>query len=157
MARGLTEERGEEIRQERIGICAEILEEMGTAPEPDLPMPNIRRMAQVMVERFETGDYIAELEDNGRHWHLSEVYVYNNIKDICSELAKRGTPFAYYRETGELIGVWKFCSKAEYKAVMERDHADIATRTDTHNQKLDDVENKWKLELPHIAEVPLLN
>ncbi len=153
MAKGLTKEQGESIREERLGICADILEEMGTGSEPDLPMPNIRRMAQVMVERFETGDYVLE---HGKNWKLSDVYVHNNIKYICSILSKRGEPFAYIREAGEIFGMWKFCSKTEYKTAMTRDHADVATRTETHNQKLDDVQDKWKLDLPHIKEVPLL-
>ena len=156
MAKGLTKEQGEELRKSRMSICADILQDMDREPEPDLPLPNVRRLAQIMVERFETGDYIAELEDSGKHWHLTEVYVLNNIQDICTELAVRGRPFAYYREWKEFKGVWKFCSKSEYKTVLARDHSDVATRTDTHNQKLDEVSDKWDLQLPHIREVPLL-
>jgi len=140
-------------KEARLSIGADILESM--RENDDLPLPNIYRVAKTIQEYFKEDGYVDDLKEMGSRWRPTEDYWRRHINDISSVLAERSKPFAFYREYGEFRGMWKFCNKKEYEIILRREHSDIATRTDNHNLRLD--ESKWDLQLPHIAEVPLLN
>ena len=144
---------GEKIREDRLDIGAEILRAMEKAS--DLPLPNKYRLAKVMQEYFKSEGYADELKSQGRSWRGSPEYWTNHLKDISAILRRDGDSFDYYREEGEFKGQWKFLNKKEEGEILSREHADIGTRTDTHNGKLDDT--KWKHNIPRLAEVPQLN
>jgi len=141
------------VKEERLSIGADILESM--QENDDLPLPNIHRVVKTMMEYYKQDGYADDLKEMGSCWKPTEDYWRRNINNVASLLAERSEPFSFYREYGDFKGMWKFCNKKEYETIIRRDHADIATRTDNHNQKLD--ESKWDLQLPHLAEVPLLN
>ena len=141
-------------KEYRLGIGAEILVLMNK--NNDLPMPNIYRLSKTMMEYFKLEGYIDDLKEMKYKWRPTEDYWRLHIRDISSYLATENKrPFCFCRKHGEFKGLWKFCTKKEYENTMYREHADVSTRTDSFNQRLD--ESKWQLELPHIADVPLIS
>ena len=139
----------------RTSIGADILVNMGK--NDDLPMPNIRRLSKTMQEYFVMDGMEDILTEMGYTWRPSEDYWRGHMSDIQSYLRKRRQHyFEFVREQGEFKGIWKFVSKKEYKRTMRRNHADIGTRVVHHNERIDDGEQRWTLDLPHLADVPLL-
>ena len=140
------------VKEFRYDIGAEILEIM--EDNNDLPLPNKSRVAKVMMEYFKSEGYVDILKENNYKWRPDESYWEHHIPDITTLLRKNGKSFDFLRND-DFRGQWKFLDKKEENEILKREHSDIGTRTDTHNNKLDDT--KWKHNLPHLAEVPLLN
>lgn len=142
----------------RLGIGADILVSMQEAN--DLPLPNIHRVAKTMMQYFEQEGYEDDLEEYNYRWRPTEDYWRRHIRDISSTLSiEKNKPFCFCREKGNgFRGSWRFCTKKEYDVFVRRDRTDISTRTDTHNERIDEGKKKWpSLQLPHLAEVPLLS
>lgn len=140
-------------KEERYQIGADILQLM--AANDDLPLPNINRVGKVMMEYFKSESYADGLTG---HWHkkLTKDYWVRHITEISAELRKQHLYFIFVRDMGKVTGVWKFATKQEYEQTLRRDYADIGTRHETYNEKVNDGKEKWKLELPNLAKVPLL-
>ena len=121
----------------------------------DLPLPNVHRLAKTMMEYFKRDGYVDDLIEFNYRWRPTEDYWRMHIREIASFLAKeKKLHFCFYREQGEFKGLWQFVSKQEYKDTLAREYSDVATRTDTFNNRLD--ESKWQIDIPHIKDVPLL-
>jgi len=143
------------IKEERYDIGAEIL--LGMESNDDLPLPNRFRLAKTMQEYFQDGDYVAELVERKLRWRPKVDYWLHHISDVCQSLRKtHGKYFEYIRKDGGFKGEWKFTSKREYEEKLCMEHADIGTRTENHNDKIDDGNKRWKLNLPLLNEVPQL-
>ena len=140
----------------RRSIGADILEAMKASS--DLPLPNVQRLAKVMAEYFHKEGYIDDVKEHGYKWRPDADYWQRNISAIAEYIRKeRKKFFIYWREQGEFRGMWSFVGKAEYEKTLRREYSDNRTRTNTFNDRLTDGQERWKLEIPHIAEVPLLN
>jgi len=132
-------------------IGAEILLEMDE--NEDLPLPNKYRVARVMQEYYEDGDYAEE----NKRWRGSERYWLNNLHNISSVLrkAKESRFFQYWRKKGEIRGQWKFLSKKEEQQRLIRSNNDISTRTENHTDEVKDANGKWKnMDIPPLKNVP---
>ena len=142
-------------KQMRLDIGIAILVSM--YQNDDLPLPNVHRLSKTMQEYFVSEGHIDDVKERGYKWSPDADYWRNHLSDIRAEMRKaKRWYFEFVREQGELKGEWKFVSKEEYLASLARDHADISTRVDTHNDKIQDGQQRWKVELPLIADVPLL-
>lgn len=124
----------------------------------DLPLPNVHRLAKTMQEYFWTEGFEDDLVDAGYRWRPSVDYWKMHLGDIRSEMRKdRRRYFEFVRNQGELTGQWKFVSEAEYEVSLKRNHADISTRVDTHNDKFKDGRLAWELpKALSIADIPSL-
>ena len=152
------------VKEDRMGLLAQIVEEMEAAGE--LPLPTANKLAQTIMRYWAQGDYDHEQLEFGYTWGPNVRYVKRNIAGIRSALVSKKKYLVYYRwlempEKGKkgvvkFRGEWKFVGKTHYKTMMIQENTDIATRVDTHNQHIDDGEKRWKLDISHIAEVPLL-
>jgi len=142
-------------KMDRLGIGADILVLMNK--NDDLPLPNIHILSKRMMAYFKQEGMVDDLKEMGYKWVPTEDYWRRHIREIASLLATdRKRPFCYYRKWGEFSGLWKFCTKKEYEDTLYREYADVSTRTDSYNERLEEVETKWQFEIPHIADVPLL-
>lgn len=140
----------------RYGIGAQILNNMDA--NEDLPLPNVYRLAKVMQEYFVQDGMEEDLKENGYSWRPTEDYWRRHISDISSFMRKEKKQFfIYVQEQGTFKGNWQFVSKQAYVEHLERNHADVRTRTETYNDKLEDGRERWKLNLPGISSVPMLN
>jgi len=115
-------------KETRMVIGAEILEAM--QKNEDLPLPNVHRLTKTMMEYFKQDGHADDLKELDYIWRPTKDYWRRHIREIASYLAnKRKKHFCYYREWGSFKGMWQFCTKAEYKATLEREYSDVATRT----------------------------
>ncbi|HDY86653.1 MAG TPA: hypothetical protein ENH82_00885 [bacterium] len=154
-----------ELKEYRMDLLADVLIEM--EKQDAFPQSNINRLAETMMEYWREGDYEDMLQEHGYSWRPHIRYIKHNTEGIRSALVSKRKYFIYYRtavkiEKGKktkiiFSGSWKFVDKKQYNEMLIRDNTDIATRVDTHNQRIDDGKKKWKMDIPHIAEVPLLN
>uniref|UniRef100_A0A6M3LFG8 Uncharacterized protein n=1 Tax=viral metagenome TaxID=1070528 RepID=A0A6M3LFG8_9ZZZZ len=146
---------GTEIRKERIGIGTDILIQMDK--EEELPMPNKYRLAKTMAEYFIKGDYVDTLE-HSKKWRGTADYWMSHLSDVCAMLREQHRYFEYVPDVGGkgFTGQWKFTSKQEYETKLRWEHADIGTRTENHNDKVTDGNEKWKLNVPVLPDVPRL-
>ena len=140
-----------EIRYE---IGAEILLKMDE--NGDLPLSDIFRLSKIMIEYFRAEGYADDLKENGYKWRPTREYFKLHMEDFRRILRTQGKFFEYLRPENDFKGEWKFVNKQEYETILSREHSDIGTRTENHNEKIDNGNEKWKLEIPKIAEVPLL-
>ena len=156
-----------ELKEYRLALLGDVLLEMETAKA--LPVSNINKLAELVMVFWDRGDYEKGQTERGYTWNPNFKYIKRNCEGIRSALVSKSKYLVYYRwlektekgkkSTFRFRGHWKFVQKAEYKDTLLRENADIATRVDTHNQRIDDGAKKgkkWKLDVPHIAEVPLL-
>lgn len=142
-------------KQARLDYGIEILKAMND--NDDLPMPNVYRLAKVMQEYWDRAGYIDDLKERGWTWAPDPDYWRQHLSEIRQEMRKQKRwYFEFVREQGDFKGEWAFVSKADYQKTLERNHADIATRVETHNEKLEDGQRRWVLHLPLIDNVPLL-
>jgi hypothetical protein len=139
---------------ERLKVYSDILKEMERGD--DLPLPNKRRLIKVVIEYYANGDYREQLAEVGLKMRLGEDYFNNHLDDARRVLRDEGLYFEYDREQGEWKGQWKFMNKAEYLRKLTREATGIGTQITHYNERLEDGNKKWILDLPHIAEVPLL-
>jgi len=148
------------IKETRHTMGADILEEMQKRNE--LPLPNHRRLAKVMMEFWKEGAYDDELANMGSSWTATIGYWMHNLDGVQEVLRTRNKFFEFVRnEKAERIeerftGSWRFCSKEEYVDVLRRQHNDASTRVDSYNVKVTDGGERWKLDLPLLADIPRL-
>lgn len=120
-------------------------------------LPNIYRLAKVMMEYYRNEGFDDEIKIKGYKWKATKDYWIKHLNDVRELLRKkRKLYFEFLRENNTFRGQWKFVNKKQYNEVLKREYSDVGTRTDTYNEKLDDGKEKWNIELPHIEEVPLL-
>lgn len=136
-------------------IGVEILKEMDAADE--LLQPNVYVLTEKMMMFFKKNDHEQSLVDHNQSWRPNADYWRNQLPGVRSALREEKRFFEFVREDGEFKGAWMFTGKEEYAATLKREHADIATRHDTHNDRITDGEKRWKLDLPMLADVPLLS
>ena len=142
-------------KMDRLGIGADILISM--EQHDDLPLPNMDILSRTMMKYFKQEGLADDLAEMDYTWRPTSAYWRRHIREVASLLATdRRKPFCFYREWGTFRGLWKFCTKQEYKDMLYRDHADLSTRTERFNERLDDVSEKWKIDIPFIPSVPLL-
>ena len=141
-------------REFRLNIGADILKEM--EQNEDLPMPNKRRLARVMMEYFHRGGYGDELKDIGYTWLPDEDYWMYQLDGVRRCLRQEKRYFEYVREDGSFRGEWKFTTKTEYHNTLRREAAGLATMGEHYNERLADGQLRWKLNLPAIEEAPAL-
>ena len=139
----------------RMDIGKQILKMMEL--NDDLPMPNCYRLAKTMQEYFRQEGMIDLLKEQGYKWLPTIDYWVFHLSDIAEYMRREyKLYFGYLRNKGSLTGQWKFLEKKEWETILYRDHSDIATRVETHNDKIDDTGNRWKVDIPIIQEVPVL-
>jgi len=130
----------------------------------DLPLPNINRLSSVMDEyciRERMIEYVAD-EYSDRNFNISKFtwdstaeYWQTHIADLSKYMRDTHKQFfGFKRDDGEFTGVWKFMNKGEWESSLVRNHNDIATRTDTYNEKVEDTSSRWKTDIERIADVP---
>ena len=138
----------------RLGIGASILKEMDE--NEDLPLPNKHRLAKVMMEYFDRGGYEDDLKEAGYTWRPDVDYWTWSLKGIRRELRQEGLYFEYAREDGSFKGQWQFANKHEFKKTMRREAAGLSTSVENYNERLEEGQTKWQLDLPAFSEPPLL-
>lgn len=142
------------IKQERLHIGAEILKEMNKNDE--LPLPNKRRLVKVMMEFYNTGDYVIETKTKRSIWVATEDYWWNNLSGICTILRRENKIFDWLPERGSFKGQWKFLNKKECDRKLKRENNELGTRTDTHNEKVKKGNDKWSLNIPQLKSIKSL-
>lgn len=141
-------------REFRLSIGADIIKDM--EKNEDLPMPNKRRLARVMMEYFHRGGYKDDLKEAGYVWLPDEDYWMNQLDGVRRQLRQEKLYFEYVREDGALRGEWKFTDKSEYHNTLRREAAGLGTMVERYNERLEEGQRRWKLNLPPIEEVPML-
>ena len=141
------------IKGLRCNIGKEILELM--EKNEDLPLPNAYRLSKTMQEYFNSEGFDEDLEKY--KWRPDADYWMKHVSDISDYMRKDSKRyFGFVRNQGELTGQWKFMNKKDCDYSLKRNNSDIATRVDNQNENIDDVSKKWKVDVPHIAEVERL-
>jgi hypothetical protein len=139
----------------RMDIGYELL--MSMERDDELPLPNKERLAKVMNEYFVREAIVDKIKDAGYSWVPDAEYWTKHLADLCEHMrSKYRLYFAFIREDGEFTGIWKFTNKGEWEKALRRDHQDISTRVENHNDKIDDTRNRWNIPLARIADVPRL-
>lgn len=144
------------IKEYRLGILADLLLDMEAVQA--LPLPDSLEVGNMMVDYFYQNGYEKDLEDKKSTWRPTAEYCAARLADTGAVLRKMGKHFDFHRywdkERLGLRGEWKFLTKREEREVLKMEEKSSLTRATTYNSKLDD--SKYKHDLPHLAEVPLL-
>jgi hypothetical protein len=144
----------EGVKGFRYRIGADILLLMDAKKE--FPVSNVHRLGKTMMEYFkENTEYLDELKKEKYKWRPSADYFMAHLPDFRKVLRMEKKYFEFVREDGTITGFWIFADKKMYEANLKREGADIATRTETFNDKLEDGQKKWKLQIAHLDLVPL--
>lgn len=138
----------------RMEIAEKILVSMATNEE--FPIGNMRRVANIMQEYFESEGFIDLVYDAGYKWTPNEAYWEHKFKDIRALLRENRKLFLEYERTDFGVGSWGFLRKGEFEKVMGKEHATLMTRTDTYNDRCEDGHKKWRLKNPMVRTVPFL-
>lgn len=139
----------------RMEIAYNIL--MAMEADGELPLPNKERLSKIMQEYFVREGIQDNIIQDGYTWAPDGEYWFKHLGDICEYIRTQYKwYFAYFREDGELNGVWKFVNKGEWERSLRREHKDVSTRIETHNDKIEDTKLRWRIQIPKIAEVPEL-
>lgn len=141
-------------REFRLSIGADILKEM--EQNDDLPMPNKRRLARVMMEYFHRGGWKDDLKEIGYTWLPDEDYWMYQLDGVRRYLRQEKQYFEYVRENGTFRGEWKFTSKTDYFNTLRREAVGLGTMGENYNERLEEGRLRWKLDLPAIEEMPAL-
>lgn len=143
-------------REGRCMYGADILELMGANDE--FPLASIEAVARVMQAYWFKEGYEKEIRQRAdTNWSPTENYWIHQMSYIREILRGRKEFFEFYREAGGFNGEWKFVDKKDYQSILIREHSEIGTRTETHNEKIDSGIQKWKsIDVPHLEPVPLL-
>ena len=141
------------LREDRAELGADILQRMDA--DNSVEFPNKHALAKAMQEYFKKY-YLAEVKDSGYRWRPDEDYWKYKLSEIQRALRQEQLYFGYDREWGDFTGAWCFMSKPQYTRMLRRDAAGLATRTENYNEKLEDGQQRWKLDLPAFNEPPLL-
>jgi len=145
------------VREFRLGIGADIIELLEDIGE--LPAPNIYRLSRLMQDNFDVGGFEETLIEIGSRWLPTEGYWRNNIGGVCDVLRKRRKPFGYHRDfsfdKGKRIitGNWLFFDKEQQTGALKQDNNYIATRAEHHNETIDDVQKRWKINIPRLPDI----
>ena len=152
------EERRRERREFKYDLGKDLLDLM--QKNEDLPLPNKRRLCEIMQEYFISEGMIDRAKAEGSDWKAGEQYWRNHLGEICDYIAKEyKIQFGYVPNKGKISGgQWKFKNKKECKYTLSRNNSNIATRVDNQNEDIDNVSKKWAvgIDVPHIAEVERL-
>lgn len=130
------------------------------AENEELPMPNVDRLARTMQEYFTRLGMIDDVKERGYRWKPDVDYWKLKMSDITTRLrVEYGKYFGYTYKPGQKCteGDWKFMTPKEWEKTLRIKHSDIGTRIETQNGKIDESLNDYKVDMPHIKEVPLLN
>ena len=139
----------------RMEIGYEIL--MSMERDEELPLPNRERLAKVMNEYFVREGIVDKIKEDGYSWIPDSEYWSKHLSDLCEYMRVHyKLYFAFIREDGDFSGIWKFTNKGEWERSLKREHQDIATRVETHNDKIDDSQCRWNIKLEKIADVKRL-
>jgi len=122
----------------------------------ELPIANIDRLAKTMMEYYKTQGLADELKEAGYKWRPSREYWIVQLRDVREMLREEGRFFEFCPFEGSVQGMWKFVTKKEYKAILARARADLATRVDTFNDRAEAGNLKWNTNVAPIPEVRLL-
>ena len=100
---------------------------------------------------------IDKVKADGYSWNPDNEYWSKHLSDLCEYMrVQYKIYFAFIRNDGEFKGNWKFTNKGEWEKSLIRDHQDISTRVENHNDKIEDTQKRWKIDVPLIADVPRL-
>ena len=149
-------ERNKTLKEKRINYGVTILEAM--EDNEDLPLPNARILSKTMQEYF-VDMYLDDLKETKSKWRPDKDYWLHQLSAIRASMRKQKKAkfFEYKRNDGEWKGLWKFVSKEEYIEILKREHSDVITRRNSHEEKLTDGQAKWVIDtVPHMPEMPLL-
>lgn len=146
------------VNRFRTNIGVDIL--LAMDKNEDLPLPNKYRLAKTMQEYYVSLGYSEIVEEQGYKWEPNEDYWMYKMDDIRDTLRKKHKMFFIFKRTiggRNFEGLWKFGTKAEYEESLRLEHKEIHTRVNTHNVKLTDGQQRWKIDLPLIDKIQLLN
>lgn len=138
----------------RMEIAEQILGSM--AANEEFPIGNMRRIANIMQEYFESEGFNDLVYDAGYRWQPNEAYWEHKFKDIRRFLRDKRKLFLEYERTDLGVGSWGFLRKGEFEKVMQKEHDNLMTRTNTYNDRCEDGHKKWKLSNPMVRTVPFL-
>jgi len=147
-----------EVTEFRFSVGVHIIMKM--IHNEEFPMPNKNRLTKTMQEYFDTLGMQDIVHRSGYTWAPTADYWYNQLNEIRDALRKRKKMYlTFVRTEGTrgFDGAWRFATKEEYYASLKTEHRDIYTRASNHNEKLTDGQEKWRIDLPLIDKVPLLN
>ena len=128
----------EGVKGYRYRIGADIILDMDAHNE--LPLPNIHRLGKVMLEFFGERGYLADMikEHHKYRWRPTKDYFVKHMPDFRRVLRMEAKYFEFVRDEGSIKGCWKFADKAMFEDNLRRERADVATRTETFNNRLED-------------------
>jgi len=152
------DKRYSEANEYRMKLGYKLLMEL--AKNEDLPMPNVNRLSKTMQEYYKTLGFEDDIADNAYTWRPDVDYWKYKMRDICEYMRyKHNKFFGYVYQPGRKCtdGVWKFMNKKECDSYLRIDHANIATRSENHNDKIDSSPEKFNISLPRIKVTELLN
>jgi len=145
-----------DLRKMRLTIGVDILKKMNK--EEELPVSNVYRLTNKMMEYFYSMGYEDILEEQGSRWLPDSEYWRANLKTLRELLRDEQYYLEFVREEGKrgFSGKWIFCQKDDFVTKLKQDHNDISVRTDSFNDKVDDGHNKWKYQIECVPSVPAL-
>ena len=145
-----------DLRLMRLTIGTEILKKMDQ--EDEMPVKNIYRLTNKMMEYFYSMGYEDYLEEQGSRWLPDSEYWRSNIKMLRELLRGEQYYLEFVRDEGVkgFSGKWLFCKKDEFVSKLKQDHNDISVRTESFNEKVDDGQSRWKLQIKGVPTVPAL-
>ncbi len=136
----------------RTQIGMDIIEMM--EKNEDLPMPNVHRLSKTMMEYFRSEGMEDDLIEQGYKWRPDEEYWRTHLSDVRRQFRKeRKKYFEFVRDEG-LKGRWKFVSKNEYIESLNFTNNDISTRVDTYNEKVQQGQERWKINVVNLSTIP---
>lgn len=141
-------------KEERYLIGTRILKEMNRAH--DLPLPNARILAREMHKRFKEDGYVDDLREQGSKWNPKPDYWQGHIQNFADVLRREGRFFAFVHNGDGFDGLWKFATKKEMDEELKRGHNELSTRTENHNNKVEDAKEKWGLEIPTLKPIAMI-
>ena len=120
----------------RLDLGADILIDMDKCE--DLPLPNARRVAKVMMEYYKRDGHEDDIKHSGYKWRPCEDYWRDHLGDVRGRLRERGKFFEYTLFQNSIEGAWRFCGKKEFESNLKKNYAEIGTRTETYIHNIDD-------------------
>jgi hypothetical protein len=123
--------------------------------DDELPLPNKERLGKIMNEYCIREGVADKIHQDGYTWCPDAEYWVKHLADVSEYMrAQYKLYFAFVRADGEFSGIWKFTNKGEWEKSLKREHNDVKTRIETHNEKIEDTRLRWNIQIPQIAEVP---
>jgi len=138
-------------KEVRIEIGGDVL--IAMAANEEFPIGNMKRVAKIMQEYFESEGFEDTLADFGYKWKPTTDYWERHLKEIRSYLRENKKLFFEFQRSGEgagFTGDWSFLRKGEFERVMQEERSGLMTRLDTYNNRCDDGHDKWKIKEPRM-------